>query len=295
MIPYIRSLLFVPGNRQKMLDKAPGTGVDCIVLDLEDSVPPQEKEAARDMVRGRIDSYRGLPCTVTVRVNAVSTGLTRDDVAAVVTPRLEGLVLPKCQSAAEMIELDHMMVDAEKRAGLAVGAIAVIACVETAYGVLRVEEIANACSRVGGLNLGAEDFCADMAVPRTKEALELFLPRASIALSSRAADIQALDCVFADFSDEAGLRHECSVARGLGYNGKFVIHPNQIGPVNDIFTPAESEIEYARRVVEAFETAVAAGSAAVNLDGKMVDTPVVNRARKLIALARMLERREIAK
>jgi citrate lyase subunit beta/citryl-CoA lyase len=271
-----------------MLDKAPGSGADAIVLDLEDSVPPAEKESARLMVRDRLSTYGPLSCTVTVRVNAVSTGLTAGDLAAVVVPGLQGLVLPKCQSADEMRELDRLMSEAERRSGLRVGEIPVIACVETAYGVLRTEEIANAGPRVAGLNLGAEDFCADMGVPRTKEATELFLPRAMIALCSKAAEIQALDCVFSDFSDEAGLRHESTVARGLGYNGKFVIHPNQIGPVNEIFTPPPAEVEQARRVVEAFASAVAAGSAAVSLDGKMVDTPVVNRARKLLALAELL-------
>jgi citrate lyase subunit beta/citryl-CoA lyase len=259
ILPLLRSLLFVPGNRPKMLDKAPTSGADAIVLDLEDSVPPAEKEAARQMVRERLAGYGPLPCTVTVRVNAISTGLTAADLAAIVGPGLQGIVLPKCQSAEEMREMDRLLSAAEQQTGLPTGEIPVIAC-------------------------------ADMGVPRTKEATELFLPRATIALCCRAAEIQALDCVFADFSDEAGLRHEAAVARGLGYNGKFVIHPNQIAPVNEIFTPPAAEVEYARRVVEAFEAGVAAGSAAVNLDGKMVDTPVVNRARKLLALARLLER-----
>lgn len=290
MMPLLRSLLFVPGNRPKMLDKAPGSGADAIVLDLEDSVPPAEKEAARHMVRERVASYGPLPCIVTVRVNAISTGFTADDLAAVVVPGLQGITLPKCQSAAEMRELDRLLGEAERRAGLPVGEVPVIACVETAYAVLRTAEIANVGPRVAAVNLGAEDFCADMGVPRTKEATELFLPRATIALCCRAAEIQALDCVFADFSDEAGLRHESAVARGLGYNGKYLIHPSQIGPVNEIFTPPAPEVAYARRVITAFEAGVAAGSAAVNLDGKMVDTPVVNRARKLLALAAQLER-----
>jgi len=287
-----RSLVFVPGIRENMIEKAGGFDADVIVLDLEDSVPPAEKEQARPIVRRAILALAALGHTVHVRVNPVGSGLTRDDLAAVVCPELSGVCLPKVESAQDIRDVDILIREQELERGVKPGSLALIPTIESARGVLRCEEICRASTRLTAVTLGADDYTADLGVHRTREGRELDYARQVMAVCARAADILALDTPFADFRDEQGLLRESEWVRSLGFRGKYLIHPSQIGPVNRVFRPSEEEVAYARRVVGAFEEAVARGHAAVQVDGRMVDTPVAKRARALIDLAEAIEARE---
>jgi citrate lyase subunit beta/citryl-CoA lyase len=287
-----RSLVFVPGIRENMIEKARGFDADVIVLDLEDSVPPAEKEQARPIVRRAIPALVALGHTVHVRVSPVGSGLTRDDLAAVVCPELSGVCLPKVDSAQDIRDVDVLIREQELERGVKPGSLALIPTIESARGVLRCEEICRASTRLTAITLGADDYTADLGVHRTREGRELDYARQVMAVCARAADILALDTPFADFRDEEGLVRESEWVRSLGFRGKYLIHPGQIGPVNRVFRPSEEEVAYARRVVEAFEEAVARGHAAVQVDGRMVDTPVAKRARALIELAEAIEARE---
>ena len=287
-----RSLVFVPGIRENMIEKARGFAADVIVLDLEDSVPPAEKAQARRIVRRAIPALAALGHTVHVRVNPVDSGLARDDLAAVVCPELSGIGLPKAESAQDVRDIDVLIREQELEHGVKPGTLALIPAIESARGVLRCEEICRASTRLAAITLGADDYTADLGVHRTREGRELDYARQVMVVCARATGIVALDTPFADFRDEEGLLRESEWVRSLGLKGKYLIHPSQIEPVNRVFRPAEEEVAYARRVVAAFDEEVARGHAAVQVDGRMVDTPVAKRARALIDLAEAIEAQE---
>jgi citrate lyase subunit beta/citryl-CoA lyase len=287
-----RSLIFVPGIRENMIEKARGFEADVIVVDLEDSVPPAEKEQARKIVRKAVPRLAALGHSVHVRVNPVGSGLARDDLAAVVCAGLSGVNLPKVESTQDIRDIDVIIREQELEHGVKPGTLALIPAIESARGVLRCEEICRASTRLTAITFGADDYTADLGVHRTREGRELDYARQVMAVCARAADILALDTPFADFQDEEGLTRESEWVRSLGFKGKYLIHPGQIGPVNRVFRPSEEEVAYARRVVEAFEEAVARGHGALQVDGRMVDAPVAKRARALIELAGAIEARE---
>ncbi len=281
----MRSLLFVPANRANMVARAHSAGADVVVLDLEDSVPAAEKEAARSGLADAIASLKAAGRSVHVRVNQVESGLARDDLAAAVCDALDGVVLPKAQAGRDVRQIDVLIREQETRNGVRPGTPVLIPQIETAKGLLRCEEIATASTRIAGLGLGGYDYAADLGVARTAAGLELDLARGTIVQVCAAYGIQALDTPYADFGDGPGLVTETELARSLGFKGKYVIHPDQIGPVNRVFEPDEAELIEARRVVEAFEAALAAGHASVQLDGTMIDPPIERRARELLAYA----------
>jgi len=287
-----RSLIFVPGIRENMIEKAQGLDADVIVLDLEDSVPPAGKEQARQIVRRAVPTLAALGHTVHVRVNPVSSGLARDDLAAVVCSELSGIALPKVESAQDIRDIDVLIREQELEHGVKAGTIALIPAIESARSVLRCEEICRASTRLTAIALGADDYTADLGVHRTREGRELDYARQVMVVCARAAGILALDTPFADLRDEEGLVRESEWVRSLGFKGKYLIHPSQIGPVNGVFRPSEEEVAHARRIVQAFEEALARGEGAVQVDGRAVDPPVAKRARALIELAEAIEARE---
>jgi citrate lyase subunit beta/citryl-CoA lyase len=255
-------------------------------------VPPAEKAQARRIVRRAIPALAALGHTVHVRVNPVDSGLARDDLAAVVCPELSGIGLPKAESAQDVRDIDVLIREQELEHGVKPGTLALIPAIESARGVLRCEEICRASTRLAAITLGADDYTADLGVHRTREGRELDYARQVMVVCARATGIVALDTPFADFRDEEGLLRESEWVRSLGLKGKYLIHPSQIEPVNRVFRPAEEEVAYARRVVAAFDEEVARGHAAVQVDGRMVDTPVAKRARALIELAEAIEAQE---
>jgi citrate lyase subunit beta/citryl-CoA lyase len=288
----LRSLLFVPGNRQDMLEKARNFDADALVPDLEDSVPAAEKAKAREIVRemGPTLSRRGQK--IIVRINSLGTGLAWDDLAAVIGPYLYGVSVGKVESPWEMQEYDRILTIMERGAGLPEGQVKLIPWLENSRAILRAYEIARATPRVVGVAFGAEDYTNDMGVQRTETGEEVYFPRAMVAVAARAAEVLALDTPFTNFRDSQGLERDIQVALRLGYKGKFAIHPSQLDPINTLFAPSPEEVEYARRVVQVFEEAEAQGRASVALEGKMIDVPIYKRARNLLALAEAIARRK---
>lgn len=290
----LRTLLFVPGNQERRIEKARSVAADALILDLEDSVPTAEKDAAREMVAASLEGLVSIGREVFIRTNSLSTNYVVPDIKAVVRGGLKGILLPKSESVGDIHKADALIADAETAAGLEIGSTRLLALIETPGGILNAYEIANASARILGLAFGAEDYTLEMGITRTKEGAELYYPRMAISLACHAASVLAIDSVYTDVRDSEGLVKETRAVRQMGFQGKLVIHPDQVGPVNQVFVPSEGEITHARRVVAAFEAAVAEGKASTSLDGRMVDAPVAERAIKLLSLAESIARKEKA-
>ena len=282
----IRSAVFVPGNRAGMLERARSFDADVIMVDLEDSVPPGEKVVARDLAREWVPALQaGSGRRVMVRLNSLDTGLVRAELEAVVSPALYGVSIGKVESARDVRTLDGLLSALEPAAGVDAGSLRIIPWIETARAVWDARSIALASPRVAAIAFGAEDFTNDMGIERSDSGDEVAVPRAWVPVAARAAQVGALDSPFVRFRDPDALRDDARAARRMGYTGKFAIHPAQLAIINETFSPSAAEIEYARRVVEAWDAAEAAGRGSLDLDGRMVDVPVVKRAQNLLALA----------
>ena len=285
----LRSLIFVPGNRQDMLEKARDFDADVIVADLEDAVPPAEKLNARRMVKeiGPTLSARGQK--VMVRVNSLDTGLTQDELSAVIGRHLYGVSIGKVESAWDIREYDRLTSWLEKEAGLEHGQIKFIPWIENSRAVMRAYEIAIVSSRIVAVAFGAEDYTEDMGIQRTDAGEEVYFPRAMVALAARAAGVAALDSPYVSYRDQEGLKRDIEVGIKLGFKGKFAIHPAQLDITNAMFSPRDEEVEYARQVVAAWDQAEAGGMGSTSMEGRMIDVPVVKRARNLLAMADAIE------
>jgi citrate lyase beta subunit len=263
-----RSLLFAPGHEERKLQKALAAGADAVVADLEDAVPAGEKEAARAVAR-RVLEGRATRSLVAVRPNAVGTAHWEADLEAVSGLELDALVLPKATPEAVT--------------ALGPDGPPVIAIVETALGLRQAFETAR-LPRVAALVLGAVDLGAELGLEPRADGLEVLYARSQLVVDSAAAGIGSpFDLVHLDIRDDEGLEAEARLARSLGFRGKACIHPAQIEIVNRVFSPTEEEQEHARRVIEAYEHALADGRGVVALDGEMIDLPVVERARRVLA------------
>lgn len=271
------------------MEKAKKLAADALVLDLEDSVPAAEKASARALVKDFLPSLL-TPCRgLFVRINPLASGLAEADIEAVVVPGLLGISLPKVNSPEDIVKATALIETQENARGLKPGSVKLLPWIETARSILHAEEIARTSSRIIALAFGADDFALDMGIVRSLEGRELLLPKGLLAIAARAAGVAAIDGIYANFGDEDGLLGEARLARQMGYAGKFLIHPAQIKPVNRIFSPSADEVTRAKKIVDAFDKAVAGGVAVTVVDGEMVDTPVAERARKLIELAQALE------
>jgi citrate lyase beta subunit len=293
-MPLSRSLLFVPAHVKKMLDKALELSLDAAILDLEDAVPPAQKTAARDGAREYVGQRPG---QAFVRINPLSTrapftiACGAEDLAAVVTGGLRGVVFPKVETVQDLLAVDETILKAERRAGLTEGQIELYSIVETARGVLEAPAIARAeLRRPHRLCFGAGDFTRDIGVEWSREERESFTARSLIVLASRAAGLPApIDSVFVDLSDPDGLAASTREAKQLGFRGKLVIHPSQVSIVNAVFTPTVEEVGWARRVIEALAAAEREGLGAFVVDGRMVDYPIVERARDILSVWKDIE------
>lgn len=287
----IRSLLFTPGNDAHKVAKVATFGSDAVILDLEDAVPIAEKEATRPRVREALPTLSPGPLRY-VRVNAFDTGLTRGDLEAVVCPALDGIKLPKVERPEDVREADDLIGTLEAQEGMAVGSVDLIPTIETACGVLSAQAIASASKRVKRLSFGAADFCRDVGVRFSgnlweADGLELLYARSHLVLSSRAAGIEPpLDTVWIDIRDNEGLERDARTALRLGFGGKSAIYPAQVAIINTVFSPTEAEVALARKIVEAFDAAEASGSAAIQVDGRMIDYPIAIKARWVLDRAR---------
>jgi len=282
-----RTYLFAPGNHPRKVEKVFAAGADAAILDLEDAVAAGEKEGARAAVVAALERPR--TCRAFVRVNAFDTAFHAGDLEAVVGPWLDGVMLPKVESPAQLAAADQRLGVLERRHGIAAGAIDLLPIVETANGLAAVAAIAAAGTRVRRLSFGAVDLAKDLGMQLTLDEWELTPARAAIALASRAAGLDApIDTVWVHFRDHAGLVESAGRARTLGFQGKMCIHPDQVAPVNAAFTPSDEEEAKAAKIVAAFEQAEAAGSASIVVDGFFVDYPVVDQARRTLALVKSI-------
>ena len=280
-----RSLLFVPGGRQNMLEKASRFAADVLCLDLEESVLADAKQNARELVSAATKALADAGRTVHVRVNSIRSGLTRDDLAAAVGPGLAGVLLAKTESAQDVRDIDVLLREQELAHEIKPGTVELIVAIESARALLRCEEISHASSRLAALMLGAEDFTFDMGVARTRDGRELEYARSVIATCARATRLEALDTPWPDIEDIEGLEADAERAKTLGFSGKYVIHPNHVEPVHRVFSPSEEEVAEAREVLAAWDAAQEKGLGAVELHGRMVDRPIVERARRIVERA----------
>ncbi len=277
-----RSLLFTPGDRPEMLRKAPRAGADALVFDLEDAVAPDRKDEARAAVRDVLADPEFDPdVEVCVRVNPTGIaadddlqGLLADERAA---QRLDSVMLPKVEAADDVETLAGLL---DERGA----AVPVLALVETAAGVLAAEEIA-AVPAVDALAFGAEDLAADLGATRTDEGTEILHAREHVVLAASAAGVDAIDTVYTDFEDADGLREATEFAIELGFDGKLAIHPSQVDPINEAFTPAPERVEWAERVLAAKREADAEDRGVFEVDGEMVDAPLIAQAERVLAYA----------
>jgi citrate lyase subunit beta/citryl-CoA lyase len=262
------------------------SGADGGVLDLEDAVAASEKAAARGMVRDALASLGGLiRC---VRVNALDTGMTADDVAASVCAELDALVLPKAESADDIARLEEMIASAEAASGVAAGRVKVIATIESAAGIVAAAGICAHRGRLARIALGSVDLGADLGLPTIRGDLSpaLAYGRAKIVYDARAAGLPApLDGPFLRIRDAEGMAADCAASRALGFGGRICIHPDQVAPANRAYAPEADEVAFAARVVAAFAEAERSGTAAIAVDGVFVDYPVLRKAERIVAMA----------
>ena len=283
-----RSMLFLPGNNPNMLINGNCLCADAVIFDLEDAVSPDEKDAARILVRNtmRYMDFRG--CEIIVRINSIDTAYWRKDIDAI-APYIPGLILlPKTGSAADVLAADEYITQTEEKLGLAQGTIGLMPLIETAMGVENAFAIASATKRVKALFLGAEDLTADLQCKRTKEGREIEYARTRLVMAARAAGVDVYDTPFTDVNDDEGIEIDALLAKSLGFSGKASISPRHVEVINRVFSPTIAEIDYAYEVMEAIALAKQQGKGAIALRGKMIDAPIVMRAQRTIAMAQAL-------
>ncbi|HEX6996483.1 MAG TPA: CoA ester lyase [Gammaproteobacteria bacterium] len=280
-----RSLLFVPGNKANMLTKALDVNADALVPDMEDSVPDAEKAAARETIRSFLPRLAAAGPLVIPRVNALGTPWIEADLDAAVDPRVFAISVGKVRTPDDVRAISRMIAALERRRGLPEGRIGLLPWIETADAIVRCHEILTADPRIVAAAFGAEDFTHDMGIERLDDESPLDYPRSVLAVAARAAGIAALDTPYFKLRDPEGLAANARRARRLGFKGKFAIHPEQVGVLNESFSPSAAEIADAERIVAAYEEAERAGRGSTSLDGRVIDVPVVKRARALLLAA----------
>ena len=293
-MPVMRSVFYVPGNKEELIAKIPRFPADIITLDLEDSVPPAEKQIARELSHKNLKFAASGGADVYTRINNWETGMTNADCEAMVDEGLAGVCLAKCGGPDHVKRLDWKLEELEQRRGLEIGKIRIQLLIETAKGMMNVYESALASPRVNSLIYGAVDYTTDMRIKLVQPvADEQKWARARMACAARAAGIIAIDAPYVDVQDAEGFEQDTTYGRQLGFEGRMLIHPSQIEPSHRIYSPAPDRVEWAREIKQVFEEeGIAKGSAAVSYKGKMVDTPVYIGALKILEAQAEIEARE---
>jgi citrate lyase subunit beta/citryl-CoA lyase len=288
----------------KMIDKVRRLETDAVILDLEDAVPINHKETARIFVRDSIklnsgcqkDPYPHLKSKgdlkVYVRINSLSSRLYKEDLDYIVVDGLNGLMLPKSETEEDVIKIEKLLEDKEKKTGLKKGKITIMPLIETSRGVMNSYKIASASKRVIAIGFGAVDFAVDNRIKISKGGVELLFPRSLISIAAHASGVQPIDSPWIDIQDTNGLIKNCETARNLGYTGKMAIHPTQLDHINKAFTPSKSEIEYAKKIVGSFNEALQSGVGAISINGKMIDQANLKQAEEVLKLAELVEKRK---
>jgi len=281
-----RTMMYVPGNNPANIMGAHLYGADSIMFDLEDSVSIREKDSARFLVYYALKKLDFGNTETVVRINGIDTPFGRKDLEAIVRAKPDVIRIPKTERAEDVLKVESIIAEIEEKAGMEVGTVKLMAAIESPLGVINAFEIAKSSKRLIGIALGAEDFVTSMKTERSKDGLELLMARSHVLMAARAANIYALDTVFSDINDDEGFIKEVKLIKQLGFDGKSVIHPRQIGLVHMVYTPTEKEINYSLRVVDAIKEADRKSSGVIALDGKMIDAPIVERAYRVLELAK---------
>ncbi|MEW5979333.1 MAG: CoA ester lyase [Acidobacteriota bacterium] len=273
----MRSLLFVPGNELKKIQKAAAISADAFILDWEDSVLPSHRKAARELTRNFLLQNEHLQPRALLRINPAGSKDFELDCQALADLPITGILLSKCQSAQEVRCLAGVLdrSDAE-------GRIRVHALIESAAGILNAPQISSSCARMGSLAFGSEDYCADLGILRTPGDIELLFARSALVTAGRAFGLEVIDSPCLDLNDQAKLQREAQAARNLGFSGKLAIHPSQVPVLNQCFSPTETEIETAKRILAAFSSGTCG---VLTVNGQMVDEAVLRRARQILKMS----------
>lgn len=280
-----RTSLYASGSSPVNMIQAVFYNEDVLIYDLEDSVPPEEKDAARFLVYQMVKNHRPKDKYVAIRVNGIYSEYLEEDLQAAVRANPDCIRIPKVEYGREVQNISARIGEIEEKAGLEVGSIDLICNIESYMGVINAMEIAHADPRIVAMAVSAEDLTASLKAQRTKKGLEVFYARNAVLMACRSAGIDALDIVFSDINDKEGLEEDTALAKNLGFDGKTVIHPRQIDTVNSYFTPGMKEIKYALRVLLAVEEGKKQHKGAVTLDGGMIDKPMELRALTTLAQA----------
>jgi citrate lyase beta subunit len=278
-----RSLLFVPGDSPRKIEKSLTLDVDSVIFDLEDGVAANRKVEAWATVANALTSIDFGHRERIVRVNSQTSGLVAAEIAATVNARPDAYLAPKVESADDLRLIDALLSQAEAAHGWESSGIRLLAMIETALGVMNLREISAATPRLDALVFGAEDFAASTGAVRSREGWEIFYARSAIVTAAGAYGLQAIDCVHVEYQDVTGLEAECRLARQMGYVGKTLIHPAQVPMANTVFAPTPEEIDWAQRLTSAFEEHQSSGTGAFAWEGKMVDMPILRSAQRLLA------------
>jgi len=281
-----RALLYMPGDDRHKIEKATTLGVDSICMDMEDGVAANRKQVARETIATALQSLDFGSSERLARINPVGSGLEQDDLERVLPAHPDGIVIPKVDHAGQIHWVSQQIAATEVQHGWPAGSIGLLAIVESARGIVNLASLASAGDRLEALIFGAEDLAGDVGAMRTQAGWEVFYARSALVTHAAAYDLQAIDMVYVDFKNTQGLRAEAVQGLQMGFAGKQIIHPNQVQPVQEAFTPSDEEIQHARHIYEAAQRHAQAGEGAFSLDGKMVDAPIVKAARRVLERAR---------
>lgn len=280
-----RTMMFVPGSNPGMIKDAYIYGADSLMFDLEDAVALTEKDSARFLVYNAIKTIDYGNTELVVRVNGLDTPYGKNDIEAMVRAGVDVIRLPKTERKEDIEEVEAAIEEVERKIGREIGSTKMMAAIESPIGVINAYEIATASKRLIGIALGAEDYVTNLKTKRYADGMELLGARTQIVIAARAAGIYALDTVYSDVDNEEGFRREVELIRQLGFDGKSVINPRQIKPVNEIYTPTDKEIKKSIDVIRAANDAKEKGLGVISLNGKMVDKPIIDRAARVLQLA----------
>ena len=281
-----RALLYMPGDDRRKIEKATTLGVDCVCMDMEDGVAITHKSEARAVIAQAMKDLDFGKSECCIRINSVGSGFEKYDLAAAVATNPDAVVVPKIETAQQLRSISEYIEMYELASKMEIGTIRMLVGVETARGVLNLKEISEADRRLEAIIFGAEDYAASVGATRTRESTEVLYARSAVVTACAANELQAIDMVHIDFRDAEGLRAEADQGAQLGFSGKQIIHPNQVAPVQEAFTPSDEAIEYAQRVVATFAASQKEGRGAFALDGKMIDMPLLKNAQKVLERAR---------
>ena len=280
-----RALLYMPGDSRPKIEKALSLGVDCICMDMEDGTAYNRKEKAREVIAKALQELDFGSSEKLIRINGVGTGLEDDDLSMTLPHHPDGVVIPKAESLSQIEWLSDKIEAMELSQDWELNSVRILAVIESAQGLVNLKEIATH-PRLDALIFGAEDYAASIGATRTRGGQEVLFARSQVVLHAAANELQAIDVVFVNFKDVINLKIDAMLGAQMGFAGKQIIHPNQVASVHEAYSPSDAEIDYAQRLLGAFEIAEAEGAGAIDFEGKMIDMPLVKSARQVIERAK---------